>query len=53
MYWLHYFRIIRRDSALAGLNVPSQVLAHCEIFSRSEFKVSAVVLGGCQQQEIG
>ena len=39
------FLLIKRDSVFAGLNFTSQVFAHCVIFSRSEFKVSAAVSG--------
>ena len=39
------FLLIKRDSVFAGLNFTSQVFAHCGIFSRSEFKVSAAVSG--------
>ena len=39
------FLLIKRDSVFAGLNFTSQVFAHCVIFSRCEFNVSATVSG--------
>ena len=39
------FLRIKRDSVFAGLIFTSHVLAHCAIFSRSEFSVAAAVSG--------